>query len=183
MNLRAIGIILAAAALVAAALFHLGVKSGRKAVLVEQSAEALKVSAVVVKADSARSDTAAKETVVAVKASIAAHAARRPVRASVKVVSDSQVSIDSGPSVLVPPAVINLLGLDDRVQAADSTTKAQLTTENAAQRVEINHLKERIVLLEERVELVEPGRCGAKCGAVAGAAGTLALILALLAVL
>ncbi len=78
------------------------------------------MNAVVVKAGSARVDTAAAETVIAVHGSKAARADLAAARALVKVISDSQVSIDSGPPIAAPPAIIQLIGRSDRVQSADA---------------------------------------------------------------
>ena len=176
MTLRAIGVSIAVIVLAMTATFYAGTRSGKRELRLEQNTEALAMNATVVHADSVTSASAAAETKVAVKASIAAHVDLAPVRASVKVVSDSQISIDSGAPVLVAPRVIQLIGLQDRVQSADSSTKAKLIAENVALRIERDHLKERVALLEQQVDLVEPPRFGFKTGVVAGAAAVITVV-------
>ena len=82
-------------AAIGVAAYCAGQSEGRTSLLLEQNAAALDTNRIAIVAATAAVDTAAKQTVVAKAASVTTRAERAPVRSRVRVVSASQVSVDS----------------------------------------------------------------------------------------
>jgi hypothetical protein len=155
-----------------------GRSAGAKAVAVEQNTAQLDTNATKLDTAEAQVDTAAQRTAteLAVRKALAEERAR--VRARITV-TDGTVTVDSQPPIPVPPEVIEMIGLSDRLIKQDSLTIASLRVQVAALERTNALLRDRVALLETRVDLVKGSRCGMKCGVALGATGTLAVIYAL----
>lgn len=122
---------------------------------------------------------AAQRTVEAEEVRTPLKRKRAELRAAVSLVGDSAVSIDGGVPLLVPPALIGLVGIDDELVHADSAAIGALTLENIAIAIERDAWRDRAQLLEQRVQILERQRCGTGCkvGGTLLVLGALALVL------
>ncbi len=144
-----------------------GARAERASAAVRARADSLKHNAERLRAAAVVVDSTRTIRVAAVARDSSLRVARAPVRAKVRVLSDSTFEIVNGLHFAIPE-VVALIRHDDAVIAqGEITQRAQAAELEALYRRDTLHV-ERERLQDEQLADLKPERCGVRCGFVAG---------------